>query len=185
MGDNRTLQREFNGCGVHHTNHVPRAWSFQDAEEGTVATIFRVKLYHLLVVVGSLQQLDARVEGTTVGLKKNLYAVNGRIERVRRCADGGRRFADKIVTRLSHQNAFFRFHVQVSQTRKMHVLLLSAVPTFRYVNPLMSGKYTHPSILVQGGSLRTWTFRSPLVERVQVVLHSNGRPLDADIELWA
>ena len=66
----------------------------------------------------------------------------------------------------------------------MHVLLLSAVPTFRYVNPLMSGKYTHPSMLVQGGSLRTWTFRSPLVERVQVVLHSSGRPLDADIELW-
>ena len=39
-------------------------------------------------------------------------------------------------------------------------------------------------ILVQGGSLRTWTYRSPKVEQVQVVLSSEGRPLDADIELW-
>jgi len=40
------------------------------------------------------------------------------------------------------------------------------------------------TILVQGGSLRTWTYRSPSVEQVQVVLLTEGRPLDADIELW-
>ena len=40
------------------------------------------------------------------------------------------------------------------------------------------------TILVQGGSLRTWSYRSPLVEAVQVVLSTEGRPLDADIELW-
>jgi hypothetical protein len=38
--------------------------------------------------------------------------------------------------------------------------------------------------LVQGGSLRTWSYRAPNVEQVQVVLSSEGRPLDADIELW-
>ena len=40
------------------------------------------------------------------------------------------------------------------------------------------------SILVQGGSLRTWSYRSPAVEQVQVILSTEGRPLDADIELW-
>lgn len=39
-------------------------------------------------------------------------------------------------------------------------------------------------ITVQGGSLKTWSFASPSVERVQVVLKTGGRPLDADIELW-
>ena len=39
-------------------------------------------------------------------------------------------------------------------------------------------------VIVQGGSLRTWSYKSPLVEQVQVVLSTEGRPLDADIELW-
>merc|ERR1719305_1169404 len=43
---------------------------------------------------------------------------------------------------------------------------------------------TNSEILVQGGSLRTWSYRSPAVEQVQVVLSTEGRPLDADIELW-
>jgi hypothetical protein len=38
--------------------------------------------------------------------------------------------------------------------------------------------------LVQGGSLRTWTYKSQYVEQVQVVLTTEGRPLDADVQLW-
>lgn len=40
------------------------------------------------------------------------------------------------------------------------------------------------AILVQGGSLRTWTYRSRAVQQVQVVLSTEGRSLDADLELW-
>jgi hypothetical protein len=39
-------------------------------------------------------------------------------------------------------------------------------------------------LIVQGGTLKTWSYASPLVERVQVFLTTEGRPLDADIELW-
>jgi hypothetical protein len=40
------------------------------------------------------------------------------------------------------------------------------------------------TILVQGNTLKTWSYASRAVERVQVSLSTEGRPLDADIELW-
>ena len=56
----------------------------------------------------------------------------------------------------------------------------SMAPTHARKTP----KSIDSTILVQGGSLRTWSYRSPSVEQVQVVLSTEGRPLDADIELW-
>mmetsp|Transcript_20513 Transcript_20513/g.48707 ORF Transcript_20513/g.48707 Transcript_20513/m.48707 type:complete len:379 (-) Transcript_20513:267-1403(-) len=39
-------------------------------------------------------------------------------------------------------------------------------------------------IKVQGGSLRTWSFQSPYVDSIQVHLRTEGRPLNANVELW-
>jgi hypothetical protein len=39
-------------------------------------------------------------------------------------------------------------------------------------------------VKVQGGSLKTWSFASAAIERIHVVLSTDGRPLDADIALW-
>ncbi len=41
----------------------------------------------------------------------------------------------------------------------------------------------HP-ILIQGNTLKTWTYKSYNTERVQVNIGSSGRPVNADIELW-
>jgi len=39
-------------------------------------------------------------------------------------------------------------------------------------------------VKVQGGSLRTFSFPSPVVEAVQVSMRTGGRPLNANVDLW-
>jgi hypothetical protein len=103
-------------------------------------------------------------------------------------------------------------NVSVEQAAKLAWLAKQEVPTWRRAvdrfamlgvggQELMSGvtqtqnysgsvassrgaPMTNSEILVQGGSLRTWSYKSPAVEQVQVLLSTEGRPLDADIELW-
>ena len=63
--------------------------------------------------------------------------------------------------------------------------VMQAIASSPYgVGPGVSKMGAEDSILVQGGSLRTWSYRSPAVEQVQVHLGTEGRPLDAEIDLW-
>lgn len=43
----------------------------------------------------------------------------------------------------------------------------------------------YPAASVQGGSLRTWSQDWPSPEHNEVVLGTDGRPLDANVEVWA
>jgi hypothetical protein len=58
------------------------------------------------------------------------------------------------------------------------------VPTTTKASNSKAPASTDSAILVQGGSLRTWSYQSPAVDQVEVDLSTEGRPLDADIELW-
>ena len=57
-------------------------------------------------------------------------------------------------------------------------------PVFSSVARSKAPPVADSSIIVQGGSLRTWSYTCPSVEQVQLILCTEGRPLDATIELW-
>jgi hypothetical protein len=66
----------------------------------------------------------------------------------------------------------------------------------QYVNTAAPGRFPaydvsdlfdrsqHTTTVQGGGTLRTWSFVNPRIEFVQVLLKTEGRPLDADIQLW-
>jgi hypothetical protein len=49
---------------------------------------------------------------------------------------------------------------------------------------LAKSDWDSSQIILQGGSLRTWSETSGAVERVQVMLKTEGRPLNSNVELW-
>lgn len=52
-------------------------------------------------------------------------------------------------------------------------------PNFKMYNIKMN-----TPMIVQGGSLKTWSFSSHDTNQVQIVLSTEGRPMDADVQLW-
>ena len=64
------------------------------------------------------------------------------------------------------------------------IMLGSLASTRSRSTPLMHHTTTPTQTSVQGGSLRTWTYCNPRLSQVQVLLETEGRPFDADVELW-
>jgi hypothetical protein len=65
----------------------------------------------------------------------------------------------------------------------------AAAPVMQYqgVNTMARSQYrggSSPRVEIQGETLRTWAFKSPAVEKVQVDLSTLGRPLEATVEVW-
>ena len=59
-----------------------------------------------------------------------------------------------------------------------------------HCSPAKATAYTESSIMVQGGSLRTWSYRNPAVDQVQVVAYLHewdpaSRDSAGDFVHWA
>mmetsp|Transcript_35154 Transcript_35154/g.92158 ORF Transcript_35154/g.92158 Transcript_35154/m.92158 type:complete len:230 (+) Transcript_35154:324-1013(+) len=86
--------RELDRRRVDDADDVARARRREEREERAVGAVLSVELDDLLIVVGALEQLDARVERPAVRLEEHLHAVDRRVEGVRAertALDGHRR----------------------------------------------------------------------------------------------
>ena len=82
VGNNAGSHGEFDRRGVDDAHDIARAWSRNDTEEGTIHSILRVKLDHLLVVVRTLKELDTRIEWSTICSEKDLDTADEWVERI-------------------------------------------------------------------------------------------------------
>lgn len=51
------------------------------------------------------------------------------------------------------------------------------------VNEMWDNSQVEP-ILIQGGTLMTWSFRDETIDHVKVLMKTEGRPLNANVDLW-
>mmetsp|Transcript_35476 Transcript_35476/g.72606 ORF Transcript_35476/g.72606 Transcript_35476/m.72606 type:complete len:358 (+) Transcript_35476:186-1259(+) len=71
---------ELHGGGVDDSDDVAASGALEDREEGPLHAVLGVQVDDLLDVVGSLEELDAGVEGTSVGAEHHLNGGDGGVE---------------------------------------------------------------------------------------------------------
>ena len=82
VGNNRCSHGELNGGSVDDTHNISASGGLKNSEERAVEAILSVKLNNLLVIVGTLQELNSCVKRTSISLQENLNTVDLRVEGV-------------------------------------------------------------------------------------------------------
>eukprot|EP00579_Thalassiosira_antarctica_P001982 CAMPEP_0201865922 /NCGR_PEP_ID=MMETSP0902-20130614/680_1 /ASSEMBLY_ACC=CAM_ASM_000551 /TAXON_ID=420261 /ORGANISM="Thalassiosira antarctica, Strain CCMP982" /LENGTH=103 /DNA_ID=CAMNT_0048390791 /DNA_START=258 /DNA_END=565 /DNA_ORIENTATION=- len=75
VGIDTSVKREFYRCGVDNTDNISTSRGLNNSKEWAVKTIFCVKFYNLLVVIGTLQEFDSSIQGTAIGLEDDSNGV--------------------------------------------------------------------------------------------------------------
>eukprot|EP00966_Prymnesium_polylepis_P324186 7380267-Prymnesium_polylepis.1 len=90
---------------VDNTDHVPCAGRLEDCEKGAGEAVLRVQLDDLPIIVGTLEDLDARVERPPVRGEEGLHRGHHRVEGIgaqRATLDGLRRTGGAFFRRAIH-----------------------------------------------------------------------------------
>ncbi len=93
-----------------------------------------------------------------------------------------------ISSSVMFYQSFMNFNIPMknlySNNNKPIMQITDQVSSYNTNVNKYSSSLNDNSVLIQGGSLRTWSYRSPATQQVQAVISSEGRPIDADIEVW-
>jgi len=135
---------------------------------------------------------EPSVECVQVLLKTDGLPLDARIELLQ--GPNNKKQVVKLITEDALQRPFFCLIETPGSGNVVTVLnagpvefpmMASVVPHHvRTDTSLLSPHASDSFALVHGGSLRTWSYPSSEVEEVQVEISTEGRPLDACIELW-
>ena len=99
--------------------------------------------------------------------------IQGNTERTKRAKEASLRRAEAMQTLAKN-------HKERSRSRP----LLRREATRLHKAPAAVISDIAAPAAVQGGSLKTWSFRNPAIERIHVALKTGGRPLNAELNLW-
>ena len=145
-------------------------------------SLFTMKIYgSALLALVSLHSCSAFVSQpaaasiSDVGSSSRLYSERAP-QRVNAGEGYPRSSADVINTDLSRRASAEDYGIGGT--------LLADPPMSASLSQLDDSWQNSVPVKVQGGSLRTWSFESPRIEYVQVLMKTEGRPLNAEVELW-
>jgi hypothetical protein len=83
-----------------------------------------------------------------------------------------------------HQPAISPEETWQTEDRQTTSRIIQTLDRLGPVGQPRNGVASSDTMFVRGSALKTWSYASTAVDRMQVVLTNDHRPLDADVELW-